>query len=196
MDQRAAKISSIILCGGNARRLGGVEKPLLTIDGTPIVAALAARLGALGPILISANREQERYRMYGVVVADTEPDSGPLAGLLACAQQVETNQILVIPGDCPDYSLEVAHRLLQALSSWPVQAVCAHDGQRRQHLHLALERSVIGSLEQYLTDGGRSVRGWLEKIQMETVDCSDMSDAFADIDSPDDLNRRRSLQQP
>lgn len=194
MSSNHEQISSIILCGGSARRLGGVQKPLLAIDGVPLVERIASAVGDLGPVLISANSEPDAYSQYGEVIADTKPDQGPLAGIAACLQHTCADLILVVPGDAPDYSGQLAELLLATLrnADADITAVCAHDGRLQQYLHLALRPQAGESLQAYLADGGRSVRGWLASEEVIICDASRHAEAFLDIDSPEDLRARQS----
>lgn len=174
--------------------MGGVQKPLLQIDGKPLVARIVSAIAHLGPVLISANGEPDTYRRYGEVIADSVVDQGPLAGIAACLQQTSADFILVVPGDCPDYSSPLAEQLLAALrnSDADVTAVCAHDGTTQQHLHLALRPAALPSLQSYLAAGGRSVRGWLAGETVSICDAANHAAAFLDIDAPEDLRARQS----
>ena len=74
----------LVLAGGEARRMGGGDKPLLMVGGQPMLASVIAALG-LQPIAISANGDPARFAAFGLPVL---PDGafqgqGPLAGLLA-----------------------------------------------------------------------------------------------------------------
>ena len=85
-----ADITGVILCGGEARRMPGVDKPLALLDGTPLVAHVHARLAPqVARVLISANRSLEAYATYGDrVVPDIRPGVGPLGGLSAALDAV------------------------------------------------------------------------------------------------------------
>jgi molybdopterin-guanine dinucleotide biosynthesis protein A len=194
LTSSSSSTTVIILCGGKGSRLQGVDKPLLEIDHIPIVERICIALSGIGPILISANRNATRYQHYGTVIADQEADLGPLAGLAACLECCATDSALVVPGDCPDYSRGLAEKLLRALDQGnpSLDAVCATDGSNQQHLHLALKRSGLEGLQQYLKLGGRSVHGWLKQLSLAVLDCREFSAGFADIDNHQDLARRQS----
>jgi len=194
LSSQTSTTTVIVLCGGKGSRLQGVDKPLLEIDKTPIVERICSALAGIGPVLISANRNAELYQRYGSVIADQETDLGPLAGLAACLKRCRTENALIVPGDCPDYSRGLAEKLLCALddATQRLDAVCANDGHRQQHLHVALQVSVLSKLERYLELGGRSVKGWLKELRFGAVDCSEFTNTFADIDNAQDLAKRQS----
>jgi len=150
----------------------------------------------VGPLLISANRNLAEYGRYGSTVVDRPAGfQGPLAGIAAGLSAMSSETAFVCPGDCPLTDATLARRLLGALHAAPatVDVVCAHDGARRQPLHLALRAHAARTLDEYLAEGRRSVHGWLTEVGAEDVGCADLADAFRDVDSVDDLRRLGSL---
>lgn len=78
----APAIAQIILAGGRGVRMGGVDKAQVRLGGQPLIAHVARRLGRVDAI--SANGEPARFAAFGVpVLADAEPEQGPLGGVLA-----------------------------------------------------------------------------------------------------------------
>jgi len=98
----ASDITLGILAGGRATRLGGIDKAWLERDGVPQVVRWQRRFAhETGAVLVSANRNLERYSLAGLTtVADrTATDLGPLAGLDALAQACVTPWMLTLPVD-------------------------------------------------------------------------------------------------
>ena len=94
-EQSAARQphAGIVLAGGLGRRMGGGDKPLLELGGTPMLARVIERLSPqVERIVISANGDPARFARYGLpVVADTiEGFAGPLAGILALRWSQQT----------------------------------------------------------------------------------------------------------
>jgi molybdenum cofactor guanylyltransferase len=91
-------VTAVILAGGRARRLGGVDKRTLIVDGRTIFARQVAQLApCVAEILVSAPRPVDGYR----TVADPAPDLGPLGGIAAGLAACRTPWLLVIAGDMP-----------------------------------------------------------------------------------------------
>src|SRR5512145_2761512 len=69
---QSATVTGLVLAGGQARRMGGSDKGLVPVAGRPMVEhVIAALRPQVGSILISANRNYERYARYGYpVIAD------------------------------------------------------------------------------------------------------------------------------
>ena len=76
-------ISSIILSGGRATRMGGVDKGLISLQNQPLILHVISRLQPqVDEIFINANREITQYEAFGYdVLQDENQDfAGPLAG--------------------------------------------------------------------------------------------------------------------
>jgi molybdopterin-guanine dinucleotide biosynthesis protein A len=195
------RIVGVILCGGSARRMHGVEKPLELLEGRPLVAHVRDRLAPqVDRVLISANRAAEVYaRLATAVVPDAEPGRGPLAGVsaaLAVASAAGAAYLFVCPGDAPFLDPTLVARLAEALVRADAAVAIPHDGQRTQHLFLLMrvvDPACHGGLTipAYLASGARSVQGWLATQRVVTVDAVDLADSFANINTPADLREAR-----
>lgn len=90
-----------LLAGGKALRLGGIDKAWLERDGVPQVLRWQRRFAdEVGRVLVSANRNLERYAEHGlVVVKDRVQDAGPLGALEALASACATPWLFTLPVD-------------------------------------------------------------------------------------------------
>lgn len=183
-------ITGAILAGGRGRRLGGVDKGLVEFADRPLIEhALAALAPQVRTLLISANRNRERYAVYGFpVVGDATGDyAGPLAGMLAAMQVARTEFVLTVPCDCPAPPRDLAARLHAALIEHHADAGVAHDGARVQPVFALIRCSLAPDLHAFLENGGRKTEAWLDRVHAVRVDFSDAAAAFANINTPDDL---------
>jgi molybdopterin-guanine dinucleotide biosynthesis protein A len=65
MSSTAAKISCIILAGGQGSRAGGRDKGLIDYNGRPLIEHLIQSVKAqVDDIVISTNRNTESYNKY------------------------------------------------------------------------------------------------------------------------------------
>ena len=77
---QATEVCAVVLAGGRATRMGGVDKGLQLFRGQALADIAIARLrqqsaGAPGLIAINANRNQPHYAARGVPVwSDSVPD--------------------------------------------------------------------------------------------------------------------------
>lgn len=166
----------IVLCGGAGRRMGGADKPLQPWQGRPMVGQVVERLRPqVDRVLISANRNHSSYAAYGAVVSDRWPGfEGPLAGIASAMRAANADRparFLICPGDSPALPRDLAARLGEpATNSEPgKQPRYIHDGDRPQPLFALLHSAHLASLERYLSDGRRSVIGWLAHQGAEAI---------------------------
>lgn len=188
MQLERTAITGILLCGGEGRRMGGRDKPLELLHGQPLVAHVHARLAPqVGPLLLSCNRNLERYAAWGDArIIDEVPGLGPLGGLVSALAQVRTPWAFACPGDTPRLAATlVAH--LAAGCRGPADICYAHDGARAQPLFLLLPTRAAASIRAYLERGQRSVLGWLDTAGATAIDCAGLAASFANANTLDEL---------
>lgn len=156
-----ADITGLILAGGRAQRMGGIDKGLVPFMGKPLIEHAIARLAPqVGPVFINANRNLHEYAQYGYpVIADTRPDfAGPLAGFAAGLEQCKTEYLLSVPCDSPLYPLDLAARMLDDLLSTQSDLVYASSKDPAgavwaQPVFCLMRRNTLASLHSFLEAG-------------------------------------------
>ena len=116
-------ITGVVFAGGQGRRMGGVDKGLVELDGRALVAHVIERLAPqVGELVINANQNRDRYAAFGYpVVADVIPDfAGPLAGLHAAMAAATTPYVVTSPCDSPFLPADLVARLALALAATPL----------------------------------------------------------------------------
>ena len=96
------QITGLILAGGRAQRMGGMDKGLIPFLQKPLIEASIARLKPqVDSLIINANRNITKYAAYGYpVILDETPDfSGPLAGFSVGLKACKTPYLLTSPCD-------------------------------------------------------------------------------------------------
>ena len=183
-------ITAVILCGGRATRLGGIEKPLTDLGGKPLVAHVIARLEPMvDQIVLSVARDVERYEQFGYpVLADIDPDQGPLAGIVSALAAVQTPWTLTTPADTPFLPPNLVNALAPACAVRGAAVVSA--GGHRQNLSMLLDQRAAASLAEFYRSGGRAVHRWLLATGVDEVDLA--QDGFFNINTLEDLARARA----
>lgn len=109
----------VFLAGGLARRMGGVDKPLIDIGGRALLAEAIEHLAPqCAALIINANGDPARFAAFSLpIVADSvEGFAGPLAGVLAgmdyaAAHHPDCTDILSAPADTPFLPADLVARL-------------------------------------------------------------------------------------
>ena len=184
------EVTGLVLCGGRARRLGGVDKGLHPVAGRPMAAHVLDRLAPqVGSIMISANRNREVYAAWGYPVVADESDAfdGPLAGVLAALSACRSRWLVTVPCDAPDLPVDLVARLLEAAGESGAPTACAGDSERLQPTFCAYRRDIADALRAYLDAGGRKIDRFLEDVGLARADFSDSEDGFLNLNTPQDV---------
>ncbi len=179
------EITAVILAGGEGSRMGGIDKGLIELNGLPLIEHVIARIAPqVSQLIISANRNLERYQAYGYpVIKDQMRDKGPLAGILCALQQCQSEWLLTVPCDTPRISDDLVARIHNAADETPAAIYTAHDGEQLQPLFSMIHCDLTESLQDYLAAGHRKVARWLEQQGAVAVDFADLADTFANINT-------------
>jgi molybdenum cofactor guanylyltransferase len=180
-------ITGVVLAGGRGSRMGGEDKGLVTLHGRTMVEHVIARLRPqVGALLISANRNRERYAAFGCpVVPDLLGDyQGPLAGMAAALRAATTPYVVTVPCDSPLISTDVVARLANALARDNAEISVAHDGARTHPVFLMLRRRLLSSLLDFLNAGERKIDRWFVRHRLATADFHDCPESFVNVNDP------------
>ena len=189
MLSQISTITGVVLAGGKASRMGGVDKGLQTLNGTPLWQHVAHTLSKqVSTLAISANKNLAVYRESGYPVY---PDSladypGPLAGMLSVMQQCDAEWLLFCPCDTPFIPDCLAERFVKHKETSAV--VWAHDGERDHPTIALMHRQLIPALQSYLAAGERRVMVFMRQAGGHSVDFSDMKQAFININTLEQID--------
>ena len=182
------QITAVILTGGKGSRLNGADKGLVTLNKIPLVQHLINRIKPqVNNIIISANRNIETYSNMGLPVFKDDIDdfAGPLAGILKALQQSQNAWVLVVPADSPFIPTNLALRLMQNVADNKI--AIPHDGNYLHPTFALIHKDLATSLAEFLQQGERKARVWMQQQAHTIVDFSDQADAFMNINTEDEL---------
>ena len=190
----AEQITGLILAGGRAQRMGGIDKGLIPFHQKPLIETTILRLKTqVGPILINANRNITKYAVYGYpVIMDETPDfSGPLAGFLMGLKNCKTPYLLTTPCDSPLFPEDLAAKLASELEQANLDLVYASskeaDGKVwAQPVFCLMRANLQDSLISFLDKGDLKIDRWFKELKSGTV-IFDNAQAFANANTPEEL---------
>lgn len=200
---------ALILCGGQGRRLGGVDKASLVVGGQTLLSrALSAVAGAerivvVGPVSGSVPP--------GVrVVSEDPPGGGPVAAIAAGMAFVQAGVVVILACDMPLLTAAVVDRLVAPLATpadaldeasdgrelpWPKAVTLVDDGGQRQPLAAAYRAST---LREALTKLGGSANASMRQLisHLTITDLTADAGTTLDCDTWSDVERCRELLSP
>ncbi len=129
----------MVLAGGAARRLGGVDKPRLTVGGRTLLdRVLVACTGARRTVVVGPGESAGEVRW----TREQPPGGGPVAAVAAglAAGAGTAPVLLLLAADLPFLDAATVRRLVAAVTG-PVQAAVLVDGQGREQPLVGAYRS-------------------------------------------------------
>jgi molybdopterin-guanine dinucleotide biosynthesis protein A len=157
------QVTAVILAGGRATRMGGVDKGLVPYQRARMIDHVLQRVQPqVDTILINANRNIEVYQQLGFpVIADhTLQFDGPLAGIQAGLHSVETEWLVTVPCDSPLLPLDLVQRLSTAINTSHSKIAIARSASGNHPVFSLLHHDLVSSLDDYLAGGQRKVSAW------------------------------------
>jgi molybdopterin-guanine dinucleotide biosynthesis protein A len=190
----AATFSAALLTGGQSRRMGR-DKALLPVDGH---AFLWQRQLELLEELRPQRIFWSGFPRAGLgatitVVADRVPDAGPLAGITACLEALETESLVVLAVDLPHMTVPFLRRLL-LICSESRGAVPRRNG-RFEPLAAAYPKAILPLARRHLAEGRLALQelasagiagGWLRALDVAPEEAG----LFHNLNRPEDLEVR------
>lgn len=187
------RIFGVILAGGSGRRMGGVDKALLTLAGHPLVTHVQDRFEPqVERLALSANGEPVRFAFTGLPVLADRIGAGPLAGVLAALQWAEgADAVVSVSVDTPFLPGDLVPHLWLAGDGG--LAVAASGG--RLHPTCALwPRTILPELQGYLAAGHARVMDFCAAQGAAEARFPDaQGDPFRNLNTPDDLASAEAL---
>lgn len=188
------QITGVILAGGQARRMNYQDKGLQLFQNQMLISySLNAIRPLVDDVIINANRNVETYQTFGVpVISDLTPDfSGALAGILAIMNYSKADLLLVIPCDAPFIQTKQLQQLLSNHQNSTAQISVACTGEQIHSVFLVIETNLKVSLENFLAQGERKIRKFLEQHNTNYVDFDENASGFENINTFEELANRK-----
>ncbi|MFI9580725.1 NTP transferase domain-containing protein [Streptomyces sp. NPDC052236] len=185
---------AIVLAGGGAKRLGGSDKPAVSVGGRPLLNRVLGVCRDAGRTIVVGGR---RATARPVVWAREEPPGGgPLAALDAGVRQVEAQAVLVLSADLPFLGERTVRQLIGALGTSGREAALLTDpGGRDQPLVAAyrtepLRRELALLATEHGSLSGLPLRLLTQELDLARVDAEPL--ASFDCDTWEDISAARA----
>ncbi|MGD8568640.1 MAG: molybdenum cofactor guanylyltransferase MobA [Gammaproteobacteria bacterium] len=189
----SVQAAGVILAGGKARRMGGLDKGLVRLNGKAMVTYIANALKPqVSRVLINANRNQKTYAdLTGLsVISDHIGDyAGPLAGMASAMSYISLPYLVAVPCDSPLLSEDLVIRLYESVTEKQADIAMARHQDKLQPVFVMLKRDLLPSLVDFLTSGGRKIIDWYYIHNVTEVDFSDAPLMFENVNTEQDLSR-------
>jgi molybdopterin-guanine dinucleotide biosynthesis protein A len=185
---------AIVLAGGAAKRLGGVDKPSVSVGGRALLDRVLGVCRDAGRTVVVGGR---RATARPVVWAREEPPGGgPLAALDAGVRQIEAQAVLVLSADLPFLGERTVRQLIGTLGTSGREAALLTDaGGRDQPLVAAyrtepLRRELALLATEYGSLTGLPLRLLTQELDLARIGAEPL--ASFDCDTWEDISAARA----
>ena len=179
LEKSDVSILGVILAGGQARRMGGIDKGRLKIGDASILEITTKSLSfQLDKIVLNANGDLGRFSDLEIqVIPDTiKGYVGPLAGILSGMRFAEKNgftSILTVASDTPFFPADLVSKLSNASAKddalISLAATKKNDKLVRHPTFGLWSVSLADDLEKNIQAGLRKIVLWADKHSAKTV---------------------------
>ena len=170
--------------------MGGIDKGLVRFQNQAMIQHVINRLKPqVEEIMINANRELAHYNTLGYqVLSDEIADfAGPLAGMQLGLKHARHDLVLFVPCDSPLLPTDLVKKLNTGLLEAHADIAVATCDSNNHPVFCLCKKSLLPSLEDFLARGNRKVNSWQKSQRYIEVDFEGNSDAFENLNSPDDI---------
>ena len=197
-DEDPGHIAALVLAGGRARRLGGADKPGITIAGRSLLASVtaaaldagASRVVVVGP----ARAEVTGARVLFAI--ESPPGAGPVPALRAGLAHVSEPWLFLLAADLPFLSSACLEKVRRAAKD-AVAGALVTDREGRPQWLLSCWRTgpISTALDEY---GGGSLGGLLAPLHPAQVAIGTepgQPPPWLDCDTAEDLAAARAFAE-
>ena len=189
--------TAAILAGGQARRLGGIDKSALVVDASSILERQVSLLRALTPHVFMVANDMSRARTIEIpVIPDRIAGAGALGGIYTALMHAPTEQVLVVGCDMPFLNAPFVTYLME--QGRDADATVPRDGRGRHPLCASYARRIAGHLKVRIDAGDLRVGGALLDLAVRELGPDELAPFDRDgrllfnINTPEDYARARA----
>lgn len=187
-----SKVSAVILCGGESRRMGQ-DKAKLQIGKYTFLEQIVRNIMDNGPdeMFLSVRRKNDYSEIKVTHIEDLEQNKGPLMGIYSAMCVASYEKIWVTSCDMPFIDWQVAEELAVYFEDG-IDAVIPVDRTGKKYVLCAWYRkSILEILKEQLESGDLKVKHLLERLRVCYVAVEGLTDGIRKFQN---INTREEYQ--
>lgn len=197
--------SSIILCGGQSRRMGKDKGSLIIKDKPMIKYILSTLNNEIDEVMIVLNDNKridkymefinpEDYSYKLKFVEDKIKNKGPISGILTGLENISSEYAIVFPCDNPFVTKNTIQTLFNEITCNIQAVVPYHDPENKlktsEPLHSIYNKNIIPLIDNLILNDSLHIKGIIEKIDTKFVLIDNkkiLKKEFRNLNHPEDL---------
>ncbi len=196
------KTVGLILAGGRSRRMGGVEKALIPLNGISLIERVAERAAPqVDELLINMNEKPRHLLLPYEILPDLIAGFlGPLTGILSGLEWMkescpDARWLATFPCDTPFLPKDCVARLIGRAESAGALVACAASGGRRHNVCAVWSVKIAETAHSILNERGyRKMDDFIDALpHIEAEFAADPIDPFFNVNTPEDLAKAEEI---
>jgi molybdopterin-guanine dinucleotide biosynthesis protein A len=197
--------SSIILCGGQSRRMGKDKGSLIIKDKPMIKYILSTLNNEIDEVIIVLNDSKridkymefinpEDYSYKLKFVEDKIKNKGPISGILTGLENISSEYAIVFPCDNPFVTKNTIQTLFNEITCNIQAVVPYHDPENKlktsEPLHSIYNKNIIPIINEQILNDSLHIKGIIEKIDTKFVLIDNkkiLKKEFRNLNRPSDI---------
>jgi molybdenum cofactor guanylyltransferase len=183
------RIAGLIIAGGKSSRMGQ-NKALIHFKQKPLIEHVYDRLKyQVEKVYININQACKNFKYKENIIPDKKQNyQGPLAGLDAALQMIQTEWLQIAPCDSPFLPLDLT-QILMNKSKQSLHKIIIPQTQNNIHPTLGLfHSSIADDLNLFLKNKDRGFINFINSVGFEGVSFEN-EHAFVNINTPEELEK-------
>ena len=183
------RIAGLIIAGGKSSRMGK-NKALIHFKQKPLIEHVYDRLKyQVEKVYININQACNNFKYKENIIPDKKQNyQGPLAGLDAALQMIQTEWLQIAPCDSPFLPLDLT-QILMNKSKQSLHKIIIPQTQNNIHPTLGLfHSSIADDLNLFLKNKDRGFINFINSVGFEGVSFEN-EHAFVNINTPEELEK-------
>ena len=177
--------TAVVVAGGYSTRFGDRDKALAEIDSRPMLARVVDRVGNVVDSVVVSCRDDQRAAFAAALdgvdtpvrfVTDPEPDGGPLVGITAAFETIDSPYAAVVACDMPFVDPSFVRFLFSRAAGHDAALPELDDGHRQPTQAVYQVDRTASVAAERLAAGKRSLRGLLADLDTVVIPPATVTD--------------------
>ncbi len=194
MKQNISDIAAAVLAGGKNTRMGGKNKALINIEGSPVIERTLVLLKEIFPEVIVVTNSPDDYKHYTkdiTIIADIIKNIGPLGGIHSALSNTSKGAVFFVACDMPFLHNDIIAQQTEQFYKLGCDALIPKIEDTIEPLCAIYKKALKDNLYSYLQKSNDySIKGFLETIDVYYLDIADNPfnrRIFKNLNTPEDI---------
>jgi molybdopterin-guanine dinucleotide biosynthesis protein A len=191
MPESKAKMTAIILAGGNSVRMGE-NKAFIQIDGAPLIARIHCLFKELFEEVIIVTNQKDLFKNFdSSIYTDLLPDKGALGGLYTGIFFSSFEYSFCVACDMPFIKRSLVQFLIKQTKDEDALVPRTRDGL--QPLHAIYSKKCLDAIRRVIDQGQYKIIDFYDLVRVKIVEESDFlhldpkRESFINVNTPEEL---------